>query len=205
MEESRCPLCGGKLDMTDATDWGRSVRGDALARIACVGCGLSLTAPAEAFDGAWRALSGRGDRMTVQSIQRGEPDGRGRRGRPARRAAAGDSHDRRHRDGGPCQPRQGCGALAGEVAAGAVGGRSVACRGEAPERRLNNRGRSSPTAATRTRPYPHAVKTRRWKAMATLPVTARSTSERRWRTRVEGRKPFSRRTGAPSAVCKRKS
>ena len=40
MEESRCPLCGGKLDMTDATDWGRSVRGDALARIACVGCGL---------------------------------------------------------------------------------------------------------------------------------------------------------------------
>lgn len=37
--------------MTDATDRGRSVRGDALARIACVGCGLSLTAPAEAFDG----------------------------------------------------------------------------------------------------------------------------------------------------------
>ena len=65
MEESRCPLCGGKLDMTDATDWGRSVRGDALARIA----------PAEAFDGAWRALSGRGDRMTVQSIQRANPTG----------------------------------------------------------------------------------------------------------------------------------
>ena len=75
MEESRCPLCGGKLDMTDATDWGRSVRGDALARIACVGCGLSLTAPAEAFDGAWRALSGRGDRMTVQSVQRANPTG----------------------------------------------------------------------------------------------------------------------------------
>lgn len=75
MEESRCPLCGGKLDMTDATDWGRSVRGDALARIACVGCGLSLTAPAEAFDGARRALSGRGDRMTVQSIQRANPTG----------------------------------------------------------------------------------------------------------------------------------
>ena len=51
------------------------MRGDALARIACVGCGLSLTAPAEAFDGAWRALSGRGDRMTVQSIQRANPTG----------------------------------------------------------------------------------------------------------------------------------
>lgn len=75
MEESRCPLCGGKLDMTDATDWGRSVRGDALARIACVGCGPSLAAPAEAFDGARRALSGRGDRMTVQSIQRANPTG----------------------------------------------------------------------------------------------------------------------------------
>lgn len=89
MEESRCPLCGGKLDMTDATDRGRSVRGDALARIACAGCGLSLAAPAEAFDGAWRALSGGGDRMTVQSVQRADPTGEaGEDGRPVVRQQA---------------------------------------------------------------------------------------------------------------------
>lgn len=82
-EEGRCPPCGGKPDTTDATDRGRSVRGDALARIACVGCGPSPAAPAEAFDGARRALSGRGDRMTVQSVRRESPTGEvGGDGRP---------------------------------------------------------------------------------------------------------------------------
>ena len=172
MEESRCPLCGGKLDMTDATDWGRSVRGDALARIACVGCGLSLTAPAEAFDGAWRALSGRGDRMTVQSIQRANPTGE-----------VGE-------DGQPVVQQQAIVTTDGIVMEALVNLDKVAERwpGRSPLGLLED----ALLLAVAKRPYPHAVKTRRWKAMAALPATARSTSERRWRTRVKA--------GSPSAV-----
>lgn len=74
MEGHACPLCGGRMEEIDMSDkyalTKRAYRG-----LVCRSCGLSLTAPAEAFDGAWRALSGRGDRMTVQSVQRANPTG----------------------------------------------------------------------------------------------------------------------------------
>lgn len=73
MEESRCPLCGGRMEEIDMSDkyalTKRAYRG-----LVCRSCALSVTAPFERFDALWGRLA-RGDAMTVQSIQRANPTG----------------------------------------------------------------------------------------------------------------------------------